>query len=189
MARVKAGIVTYDDTGLIELLRKLHPDSEETKKFKRSALRSATGEVAQVMKANAGAAGYPTAPGIRYTRGAKKSRTYKVWGRVPGAVRRGRFVFKRRDTGDSSQRVIIGAKLRGTTVGAPHANITRYSKNVDRKTKKGYNRGRFEAKPFVQNTLMQVEGVVWKGMRAAYRRYLREVKRSHLAPMMNRRIK
>jgi hypothetical protein len=177
MAKVKAGIITYDDTGMIELLRTLHPDSDETKKFKRSALRSATGDVVPVMKASAVAAGYPSAPGIRYTRGAKKSRPYNVWGRVPGAVRRGRFVFKRRDNGDSSQRVIIGAKLRGATVGAPHANITRYSKNVDRKTKKGYNRGRFEAKPFVQNTLMQVEGVVWKGMRVAYGRYIREVKR------------
>ena len=175
MAKFSKGIVTYNDESMYALLRALGPDSRETKLFVRGAMNKATGEVIGIVKSTAIAAGYPTAPGFRYTK--TRGQKYQVWGRVPGAVNRGRFVFKRRDGGDTSQRVIIAQKLRGTSVGAPHANITRYSKNLPRKTKAGKNRGKFAAMPFVNVALPLAEGATLRGFRAEYKKYARLVAR------------
>jgi hypothetical protein len=162
---------------MLATLRNLAPDEKAFQFFIRGAMRKAINPVKTTMVADAKGAGYPSAPGVRMTKGEKTSKPYKVWGRVPGAVRLGRYVAKRRDTGDTSQRVIVGQKLRGTSVGAPHANITRYSKNVNRKTKKGYNRGRFAAMPFVQQTLDKSQGALVNAFRREYYRYTRLVKR------------
>lgn len=176
MAKTKAGIVVIDDTKLQRLLQNLSANSEATKFFIRGGMKKAAGIVKPVMVSDANAV-YPTVPGIRMTRGAGKSKPYRVWGRIGRAIRLGRFVPKRKDDGDVSQRIVIGAKLRGTVVGAPHANITRYSKNTNRKTKKGYNRGKFAAMPFVFKTIASVQGSVFKGFQLEYKKYLKKVKR------------
>lgn len=177
MAKRTAGIVSIDDSKWQRLLLSLGPESRETQLFIRGALRSAAASVKTIMSKNAIAAGYPNAPGFRRTKGAARSQLYRVWGRVPRAVRLGRYVAKRRDGGDSSLRVIVGNKLRGTTVGAPHNVIVRYSKNVKRFTKKGYNRGKFAAKPFVTVTVNMTQGIVLEAMRKEYRKYLSLVRR------------
>jgi hypothetical protein len=175
MAKWTKGPVTYNDESMYALLHALGADSKETRLFVKGAMNKATGEVVGIMKAAAVAAGYPTAPGIRYTK--TRGQRYKVWGRVPGSIRRGKFVAKRRDNGDTSQRIIVSSKLRGTSVGAPHANITRYSKNTQRKTKDGQNRGKFAAMPFVAATTVLARGATLRGFRAEYRKYVRLVSR------------
>lgn len=177
MAKVRAGIIVYDDDKLMALLRNLEPGSPAYMFFVKDAMRKAVGKVRPIMAADAIAAGYPTAPGTRMTRGAGPSRPYKVWGRVPRAVRAGRYVAKRKDTGDTSQRVIIGARLRGTTVGAPHANITRYSKNVERFTKAGWSRGKFAAIPFVRQTVLSSQGIVYNSFRASYIKFTKNARK------------
>lgn len=175
MGKFTKGIVVYDDTGMYELLAALGADSRETKQFVKDTMSLATNEVVKITKAAAIAAGYPVGPGIRYTK--TRGQRYKVWGRVPGAIKKGKFVARRRDGGDTSQRVLISQRLRGTNVGAPHANITRYSKNQPRKTKDGKNRGQFAAKPFVGVALNAAQGALLRAARKKYKFYARTVGR------------
>lgn len=178
MAKRTAGIVTIDDSGWQELLRRLGPNSRETQLFIKGALKSAANKVKPILSRNAIAAGFPANPGFRRTQGASpRSQVYEVFGRVPRAVRLGKYVARRKDGGDSSQRVIIGSKLRGTTVGAPHNVIVRYSKNQERFTKKGYSRGKFVAKPFVDITVQSTQGIVLSAIRKEYAKYVKLVDR------------
>lgn len=177
MARIRRGIIVYNDDKLVDLLKALTPGSPAYNFFVKDAMRKAIATTKTVVVAAALAAGYPNAPGTRMTRGAKKSRPYKVWGRIPRAVRAGRFVLKRKDGGDTSQRVIIGSKLRGTTVGAPHGNITRYSKNTERFTKKGKSRGRFAAKPFIAGAIAASQSVIIQSFKRSYIKFAKQARK------------
>lgn len=173
MAKFKVGMVTYDDSGMDVLLKALGAESRETKQFIRDTMSRATSEVVKIAKAGALAAGYPASPGIRYT--TTRGQKYRVYGRVPNAIKKGRFVAKRRDGGDTSQRVLVSQSRAGT--GAPHANITRYSKDFPRFTSDGKNRGQFAPKPFMRGVLIASQGALLRAARKKYAFYARTVGR------------